>query len=80
MADIEGMADQIFGAIEAYLERRVGPLRAEINQLRAALAESNGRFDELRGGPLTSVERRLSRHADHLSSLESKVKKLELDK
>jgi hypothetical protein len=52
-------------------------LRAEINALRAAVAEANGRFDELKGGPLTSVERRLSRHADHLAALEKRTKAIE---
>jgi hypothetical protein len=77
MTNIEGMADELFAALEAHIERRVGPLRAEIVELRMAVAEATGRIEAIKSGPLTSVERRLSRHAEHLAALESRTKAIE---
>jgi hypothetical protein len=42
-----------------------------------AVAAVRKELDELRTTTLASLERRASRHADHLSGLESRLKKLE---
>ncbi len=60
------LVDAVFRAVEGYVDRRlakaVGPLETRVAALDA---------------PRESHERRLSRHADHLAGLESRLQKLE---
>ena len=63
---VKALAQQVAAVIKEY----VAPLRKSVDELRRDV-----RDDVL--AKLDSFERRLSRHADHLAALESKVKRIE---
>jgi len=66
---IEQMAEQVVAAARGFVERALAPIKAQIAAAEARAAKDAEKMD--------SMERRASRHASHLASLEDRVRKLE---
>jgi len=70
--------------VQDELSKAINPLGNEINRLKREIAElatakpqPAGSVLDITKETLTSFERRLSRHAEHLSRLEDRMKRLE---
>jgi hypothetical protein len=69
----EQLAESVFGAKKMYVERAIGKERRGRERQLAELARRLAAAEEKNA----SLERRASRHADHLSRLEDRVRKAE---
>jgi chromosome segregation ATPase len=70
--------------VQDELSKAINPLGNEINRLKREIADlatakpqPAGSVLDITKETLTSFERRLSRHAEHLSRLEDRMKRLE---
>lgn len=69
MADYEKLAGGVVKAAQDFIKRSLAPIVENVGGLIQ-------RADK-QGAKLDSIERRASRHADHLQRLEDRVKRLE---
>ena len=60
--DPEAMAKQVVAAARGFIERSIAPLQQRADKMSTTV---------------DSLERRLSRHGEHLARLESRLQKLE---
>jgi prefoldin subunit 5 len=76
MSELDTLSDGLVQSVKAAIERAIAPHQKRIAELETIQRDLLQRLDK-HGSTLESLERRASRHADHLGSLETRTKTLE---
>lgn len=77
--DIEGLAQKMIDAVRGYVAREGAALGKRVGDIDARIAELEAKVEASAtlAARAESLERRASRHAEHLARLESRVQTLE---